>query len=241
MKDSSRRATWSVRPATAVNCFRQFASARPVSPFRPAYRRVSQTFFIHFFSQIEWLTCWLTGSSTMQVTRHAGKFAVLPVRCVWPDRPNLLNAKLLTKWFSFVEKNYSLFFFCVLYPRVNEILNTHRVPVRNFPKYDNWVKVTFPPRKWRKESGDGAGNCSRALLVNDSLSASFGTARALGFRAGNRLRALTELLYRGENDPTIKNRRTMIGYVTTFSFSKTWISPMYVKKQMNKKIRKCKI
>ena len=177
----------------------------------------------------------------MQVTRHAGKFAVLPVRCVWPDRPNLLNAKLLTKWFSFVEKNYSLFFFCVLYPRVNENLNTHRVPVRNFPKCDNWVKVTFPPRKWRKESGDGAGNCSRALLVNDSLSASFGTARALGFRAGNRLRALTELLYRGENDPTIKNRRTMIGYVTTFSFSKTRISPMYVKKQMNEKIRKCKI
>ena len=119
------------------------------------------------------------------------------------------------------RKKLFTFFFCVLYPRVNENLNTHRVPVRNFPKCDNWVKVTFPPRKWRKESGDGAGNCSRALLVNDSLSASFGTARALGFRAGNRLRALTELLYRGENDPTIKNRRTMIGYVTTFSFSKT--------------------
>ena len=142
---------------------------------------------------------------------------------------------------SHSSKKIIHFFFCVLYPRVNENLNTHRVPVRNFPKCDNWVKVTFPPRKWRKESGDGAGNCSRALLVNDSLSASFGTARALGFRAGNRLRALTELLYRGENDPTIKNRRTMIGYVTTFSFSKTWISPMYVKKQMNEKIRKCKI
>jgi hypothetical protein len=30
-------------------------------------------------------------------------------------------------------------------------------------------------------------NASRALLVNDSLSGSFGTARALGFHAGNRL------------------------------------------------------